>query len=121
MSPNEILPGWGVLDLVETTAGESQLKSGNRGIGQSYEGIFVRRLASVTYERDVEPRGQNILIDQNQVVMSMGESESPRVTVDFVLSLMLAPEQCSLSDFEKKDFVLRVQAITWHPLIASHH
>jgi hypothetical protein len=53
----------------------------------------------------------------------MGGSGSPRATVDFDLSLrsMEAVEWCSVSDFETKDFVLRVLVITWHPLMARHH
>ena len=57
VSQNEILPEWEEPDLVGTTAWESQLKFGHRGIGLSYEGILVCRFASVIHERDVEPRG----------------------------------------------------------------
>jgi len=53
----------------------------------------------------------------------MGGSGSLRATVDFDLSLrpMETLEWWCVSDFETKDFVLRVLAITWHPLIARHH
>jgi len=57
------------------------------------------------------------------MVMSKKGTGSPRVTVDFDLSLGLMEtlEWCSVSGFETKDFVLRVLAITWHPLMARHH
>jgi len=53
----------------------------------------------------------------------MGGSGSPRATVYFdpSLRLMEALERCSVNDFETKDFVSRVLAITWHPLMARHH
>jgi hypothetical protein len=47
----------------------------------------------------------------------MEESGSPKVKVDFVLSLREALERCSVSDFETKDYALRVRATTWHPLV----
>lgn len=88
-SQNEILLGRGERNLAERAFEESQVKFGHRGIGQGYEVIFVHWLGLVTYEHDVEPRGQKILIDWDRMMMNMGGSGSPRVVVDFVLSLRL--------------------------------